>query len=259
MIAARLGAQLQRPLASAELVRVFARRTDLKLVLDTAQLSALVLAGVRNGIWEYQDPVRGDAGWATQASPTTAVRIAEDTFIHPVGSRPATSEEDIEDLPPPPPPVPAGGFEQTGKTDVALTAARQAAADTGRTTVTAVAFRIDETGSGTAVELAKLLTVAPAGTPGAKISYDITVRADLGQPGDLAAVEFRGPAENYNHLKSAVDQVLRAHPAVVHATLTARFEPAIPLSGQEIENLRQRAADTGPARCHITLTTEDSP
>ena len=43
------------PFPTAELVEAFARRTDLKMVLDKAQLNALVAAGVRNGVWEYHD------------------------------------------------------------------------------------------------------------------------------------------------------------------------------------------------------------
>jgi len=258
MIAARLGAQLERPMATAELMRVFARRTDLRLVLDQDQIRALILAGVRNGVWEYQDPERGAAGWATKDDPTVAVRIAEDTFVHPTGSAPAPEPDDIPDLAPPPPSAAAGGgFVGSGKADVALSAARQKAADARTDMIREVRVGIDEVGAGTAVELAKLLSVVPAATPGATVGYEIDAQVDLGAPGQLLKVSFAGPAAAYSPLKSALDQVLRSHDAVVKAALVARFDPPIAVSGQEVEDIRRRAGDTGPAKCMIALTAEE--
>jgi hypothetical protein len=256
MIASRLGEQLKRPMATAELVRTFARRTDLRLVLDHAQIQNLVLAGVRNSVWEYQDPERGDAGWATQPAPIGAVRIAEDTFIHPVGSAPAPEPVVIPDLPPPTVATPSG-FVATGKADVAVVQARSQAADAGKEQVAVVRLSVDETGAGGGVELAKLLSVMPAGIPGCKLRYEIDARIDLGSPGDVATVEFAGDASDYAPLKTAVDQLLRSHQAVLKASLVATFDPPVPASGQEIEDTRRRAADTGPAKCTVTFLTEE--
>lgn len=257
MIAARLGVQLARPLATAELVRVFARRTDLRLVLDQDQIRALILAGVRNGVWEYQDPERGDAGWATSDDPSVAVRVAEDTFIHPVGSAPTPNVDEIPDLAPPAPAPTGGGFVGSGKADVALSAARQKAVDARGETVSVLRVAIDEVGAGTGVELAKLLSVVPAGTPGVTVGYEIDAQVDLGAPGQVLKVSFVGPAAAYGPLRSALDQVLRSHDAVVKAALAATFVPPVAVSGQQVEDIRRRAGDTGPAKCTITLTAEE--
>ena len=89
----KLGALLDTSQPTMELLRAFARRTDLKIVLDRAQIVALVSAGVRNGVWEYQDPERGDDGWGTKARPVAPFRLAEDTFLHPPGSAPPPAEQ----------------------------------------------------------------------------------------------------------------------------------------------------------------------
>jgi hypothetical protein len=40
--------------------------------------------------------------------------------------------------------------------------------------------------------------------------------------------------------------------------LAAAFAPPIDLSGQEVADLQQRATDTGPGKCTVTIVTEDS-
>ena len=258
MVATRIGAQLSGAISTMELVRIFARRTDLRLVLDRQQLAGLVLAGVRNGVWEYQDPERGVTGWATKASPVAAVRLAEDTFIHPVGSAPAPAPEEIIDLEPPKPLPASGAFTAVGKADVAVAQARQEAADAKRDMVLAVRVSVDETGPATGVELAKLLSVVPQGTAGVSVRYQVDARVDLGVPGDTLSVGFAGSAGSYSPLKAAVDQVLRSHEAVLKASLIATFEPPVPLSGEEVEEVRRRAADTGPAKCTVDISTEEN-
>jgi hypothetical protein len=118
---------------------------------------------------------------------------------------------------------------------------------------------VDGTGAGGGVELAKLLSVIPAGISGVRFRYEIDARIDLGSPGDVATVEFTGDASDYAPLKTAVDQLLRSHQAVLKASLIATFDPPVPASGQEIEDVRRRAADTGPAKCTVTFLTEEHP
>jgi len=258
MIAGRLGNQLTRAMATAELVRTFARRTDLRLVLDQAQIQHLVLAGVRNGVWEYQDPERGDAGWATRDAPTGTVRIAEDTFIHPVGSAPLPELEEIPVLLPPVAKA-TGGFSASGKADVAVVQARQKAADAGGDMVATLRVSVEETGTATGVELAKLLSVVPASGPRVTLRLEIDARVDLGSPGDVALIDFKGTGADYAPLRAALDQLLRTHPAVLKASLVAGFHPPVAVSGQEIEEVRRRSSDTGPAKCTITFVSEESP
>lgn len=259
-IKAKLGVQLDSPLTTIELVRAFARRSDMKMVLDRAQLTALVAAGVRNGVWEYHDAERGEQGWATKDRPTSAVRLADDTTIHPLGSAPAVTAPGPTSgtgplLPPPPPKSTGTRFESTGKADVAFQAARQDAVDAGKQTVTTLMLTIDALGSGTGVELAKLLSVVPGSTGGATLAYDIRAAVAFADPTDALRVEFVGPPDEWQPLKSALDHVLRQHEATVKAAVSVTFDPPLALSGQELADLQRRAADTGPSKATIAMTT----
>lgn len=259
-IASKLGAQLSGRLSTIELVRSFARRPDLKLVLDRAQITALISAGVRNGVWEYHDADRGDAGWATKDRPDAGVRIGDDTAICPVGSAPPPAPVGgaAPLLPPPPARSATAGadFVKDGKADVAVVAARQAAADAGRTRVSEVRLSIDELGAGTGTQLAKLLSVLPASTPGATLTYSIQVGVAMPDPAHRLEATFVGPPAEFQPIRSGLDHVLNQHEATVKATVTASFAVPLNLSGQEFEEIRQRAQDTGPAKCRVTITTE---
>jgi hypothetical protein len=269
-IASKLGAQLAGRLPTIELVRAFARRPDLKVVLDRAQITALISAGVRNGVWEYHDPLldgpvleggRAHAGWATKERPGAGVRIGDDTALFPVGSAPPPAP--VGGAAPLLPPVPASrpaigtDFVKEGKADVAVVASRQAAADAGRTRVRGVQLSIDELGPGTSTQLAKLLSVLPASTPDATITYTVQVGVALDDPAHRLEVTFIGPPSEYQPLRPGLDHMLGQHEATVKATVTATFATALELSGQGFEEIRRRAQDTGPARCQVTITTEE--
>jgi hypothetical protein len=256
-IKSKLGAQLDGPLATIELVRAFARRPDLKLVLDRAQIAALVGAGIRNGVWEYHDAERGDKGWATKDDPTAAIRLADDTALYPPGSAPAVDGDGgIIILPPPPMKAVGSQFDSQGKADVAIQVARQKAADAGKTTVRELRLSIDELGKGTAAELAKLLSVVPATTPSATLTFDVRIGATLGDPSHQLQMTFVGPPDEFQPLKSALDHVLRQHEATVKVTLSATFEPELELSGEAFADLQRRAADTGPSKAMISIITD---
>jgi hypothetical protein len=256
-IKSKLGAQLDGPLATIELVRAFARRSDLKLVLDRAQIAALVGAGIRNGVWEYHDAERGDKGWATKDDPTTAIRLADDTTLYPPGSAPAVDGGGgIIILPPPPKTTVGSQFETQGKSDVAIQAARQKAADAGKATVRELHLSIDELGKGTGAELAKLFSVVPTTTSGTTLIYDVRIGATLGDAAHQLQITFVGPPQEFQSLRSALDHVLRQHEATVKVTVAATFEPVIELSGEAFANLQRRAADTGPSKATVSIITE---
>lgn len=259
-IAAKLGAQLGGRLPTIELVRAFARRPDLKLVLDRAQVTALVSAGVRNGVWEYHDAERGDSGWATKDRPGASVRTGDDTALYPVGSAPPPAPVGGAGplLPPVPVPRPAVGaqFANEGKADVAVVAARQAASDAGRTRVRQISLSIDELGVGTGTQLAKLLSVLPPSTPGAVVTYAIQAGVALAAPGHRFEATFVGLPVDYQPLRPGLDHVLGQHEATVKASVTAAFADPLDLGGQELDDIRRRAQDTGPAKCQVTITTE---
>lgn len=257
-IKAKLGAQLDGPLSTIELVRAFARRSDLKMVLDRAQIAALVAAGVRNGVWEYHDAERGDKGWATKVSPSTAVRLADDTRLCPPGSAPGELDPEPGLLLPPLPPKGSGSqFEADGKADVALQAVKQKAVDLAKKEVREMKIAIDEIGKGTGVELAKLLSVIPAGTSGASVVYDLRIGMTMGDPAHQMQLVFVGPPEEFQPFKSALEHVLKQHDASVKAMISAEFEPPIELSGEAFADLQRRGSDTGPSKSTVTIFTEN--
>lgn len=271
----KLGAILESPLPTAELLRAFARRPDLKIVLDRSLIVALVHAGVRSGAWDYQDPERGDDGWATADRPTAvAVRLAEDTFVHPVGSAPQPKEE----LCPfcgtshpgrscPSTTTTSGGigagasakpftFTGTGSAGKAFTDARSAAADAGRSSLHRLTATLDHVGAGAGQELARLHTLVSPSALGAKLRYVLDLTVSLREPTDNLKIQFDGPPTDYAPLRDAVRQLLQTRQAVLKATLTATFEEPLELSGERVQALAQAASDTGPSRCTISFTTE---
>ncbi|KWW98639.1 hypothetical protein LI90_266 [Carbonactinospora thermoautotrophica] len=278
-VKAKLGALLTTSQPTMELVRAFARRTDLKMVFDRAQLVALVAAGVRNGAWEYQDPERGDEGWATKDRPTTAVRLAENTYLHPVGSAPAPKEQlcpfcgtshpgvgcpDTVDTP--------GGsgssggdvaalvptrFTGAGAAGKAFVDARTAAAEAGRAVLRELVVEIDHVGEGAGTELARLHTIVPTGSLGVRLVYDVEASVSLSSdPSETALVRYHGSPTDYAPLREALKQLLAPRQATLRARIHAVFENPLQLSGEEVNQLAQRASDTGPTKCTITFVTE---
>lgn len=278
-VKAKLGAMLDASQPTAELVRVFARRADLKLVLDRAQLVALVAAGVRNGVWEYQDPERGDEGWGTKDRPSVAVRLAEDTFIQPIGSAPAPADV----------PCPfcgkihpgttcdggggAGGggggtgtaprvggtttvFTGSGAAGKAFTDARAAAVEAGRTTLRQLKVSLEHIGPNAGTELARLFTVVSPSTLGASLLYDVDVTVALSDPTQSATVKYHGTPTDYAPLREALKQLLAPRQATLRAAMQASFEPPLELSGDALNVFAQAAGDTGPTKCQVTFTTE---
>lgn len=268
-IKTKLGALLASAQPTMELVRAFARRTDLKMVLDRAQIVSLIGAGARNAVWEYQDPERGADGWATKESPFGAVRLAEDTFIHPVGSAPALQEavcpfcgnshpgaacpgsgDDDEQV--------GSTFGATGAAGKALTDARAAAAEAGRVHVRGLEIAIDHLGANAGVELARLHTIVNASSLGMALTYDVDVTIALNDadPSQTATVRFHGRPADYAPLRDALKQLLAPRQATLKARLSATFDQPTPLSGDEFGKYVKAASDTGPTKCTVTITTE---
>lgn len=259
-IRSKLGTQMDTAYPTRELQRAFARRADLKLVLDTGRLVELVGDGIRNGVWDYHDETRGtDDGWATRDRPAVGgIRVAEDTVLHPPGTAPAPAAVKPILAPLLPKPGPAGStFTTDGKADVALEAARQKAADAKRTLVSQLRLAIEELGPGTKTELARLLSVVPATEPGATLAYAITVNVGLGAEARLD-VSFAGPPPEWQPLRTGVEAVLDRHEAVVKASVMASFDPPIERDGPAFAAVLQRAHDTGPAKCTVMIVCDDA-
>jgi hypothetical protein len=274
LVRSRLGAQLDQPMPTADLARAFARRGDMKLVLDRAQLVTLVRNGVTNRVWEYQDTTLGAQGWATADRPPGAVRIGEETLLHPVGSAPSPApvtcplcgtvhtgacpnDASAEGGTTGGALAPTAPFEGSGAAPAAVTTAAQAAVEAGASRLTRVEVSISEVGTGLHQQLARLHSLVPAGQPGATVVHDIEVRAALDQPGHGVHISYRGPAEGFAALKSACDHVLRSGDATLTARVDATFDPPMDLDGDAWSSFTQRASDTGPARCDIRLHPAD--
>jgi hypothetical protein len=274
-VKSKLGNQLETAFPTAHLVLAFARRTDMKMVLDKAQLIALVAAGVRNGVWEYHDATRGEEGWATKDRADAAFRLGEDSFLYPVGTAPAPTPKPCPFCGQihPPGPCPGGGtgtggggagtktaadmtFVATGSAGVAIAEARGKALDVGRTSLVELRIQVEEFGAGGPIQLAKLHSVVPATQAGSALRYDIDLTATLGAPEDSLVVKFEGPPAKYQPLREALRQAVGSHESSLRTTLTAVFEPALQLAGQEMSDLHQRASDTGPDKCTVTIVTE---
>ncbi|REE63396.1 uncharacterized protein DUF499 [Streptomyces sp. 3212.3] len=275
----KLGDLMSRPQPTEELVKAFARRSDLKMVFDTAQLHSLISAGVRNGVWEYQDPERGDDGWATRDRPGFSPRLSADVLLHPPGSAPAPVEQVCplcETLHPGRgcPDDSFGGaqgdgdqlrfpqsksvvFTGTGAAGSAFTQARSAAAEVQRERLHELKIEINHTGTGGGPELLRLHSIVPATTLGTDLTYKIEAVVALGSdPMHTAKIDYFGTPRDYAPLREALKQLLGPRESVIKASVTAIFEDSLPLSGDAVERFGQAARDTGPTKCTISMRTE---
>jgi hypothetical protein len=270
-VASQLGAQLAGPLSTVELVRAFARQPGMRIVVDLGRVRELIIDGVRNGIWEYQDPELPRGQWATQQSvaesPAFPVHIDADTFLCPLGTAPVPQPDpdpvviDNGGRPLPPTPPSPIEFVCRGAAAVAIHDALLQAADRHADSITSIRISIDEPGDNPRGALARLLSVVPPSTSRAELRYQVDLDADLGQPGtDRLTVRFIGPARAYEPVKAGLDEVLRTQQAVVRASVTARFEPPISLASQQIQSITQAATDSGPADCTVNIVpTQEQP
>lgn len=270
LVKSRLGALLDQPLPTADLARAFARRGDMKLVLDKAQLLTVVRTGITNGVWEYHDTETDT--WATTDRPAASVRLGEDTLLHPPGSAPAPEPvacpfcDNVHAAgecagagggtnPPggggPTEPRLASVFRGSGSAASAVVVAAQAAADAGVEAVAAVEIAVDEVGAGLNQELARLHSLVPSGQPGAEVKHG--VRAEFGDGSLLGSVDFSGPAAEFAPLKTACDHLLKKGDGTLKATTTASFDPPLRFDDQRWADLVQRATDTGPSRCTVVV------
>ena len=281
-VKAKLGNLLDTAQPSLEFVRAFARRTDLRMVLDRAQVVALVAAGVRNGAWEYQDPERGADGWATKDRPSVAVRLADDTFVHPVGSAPPPADVlcPLCGTSHPGAACPdqkatcahcggahagaacpsrlASTFTGTGAAGKAFTDARASAAEAGRSTVEEVTISIDHVGASAGTELTRLHTIVNVNAIGVTVTYDVDVTVVLNDtdPNQVATIRFHGTPADFSPLRDALKQLLAPRQATLRGSVRADFLHPIALSGEDVNKMAKAATDTGPTKCTVTLTTE---
>lgn len=277
-VRSKLGAQFDTPQPTMEVVRAFARRPDLKLVLDRQQLVNLLGAGVRNGVWEYQAAESGPAGWATKIRPGPTPRLGEDTLLHPPGS---FVEEGPEACPlcgkvHNGPCATGGGFGDAdggsgtggttpidtqfvgnGAAGPALVNARKAASEAGRTHVSGLRFEVSVLGAGAGKELQRLLTLAPGAGPTATTVYNITARVQLDNPEHEVNILFKGTTADYAPLREALRTLLNRQ-ADFKATADLTWPHAVELQGAEVAGVVAAAQSTGPTQCGVRISTENA-
>ncbi|MEU1681021.1 DUF499 domain-containing protein [Micromonospora zamorensis] len=278
-VRSKLGAQFDTPQAANELVRIFARRPELRLVLDRAQLVNLIAAGVRNGVWEYQAPDGGAAGWSTQTRPGPAPRLGEDTLLHPPGS----FKDEGPEACPLCGKVHTGGcgssgggtgtgsgsgsggtvtvtltdFTGSGAAGPAMVGARQSAVDAGRTRAGRLQVSVSHLGVGADKELQRLLTVAQAANIGVSSTYTVSARVQLDDPEHEISVQFSGPAADYAPLREALRAILR-RPADLKAVINVTWSDPAELQGEAFAAVVNAAQTTGPTKCEVRITAEGS-
>lgn len=266
-VRSKLGALAREPMPTAELIRFFARRADLKLVLDHDKLRDLVAHGVQRGVWDYYDPELGDRGWATQERPWVSPRIDEATLIYPPGSAPAPPESTLkDDLVVTPPASPPGDGDTTqeargqdrrfpakGSAPHALATALQQAWEAGWPAVERLTITTELSGEGTKTQLAKLLAMAPRGV-GASAHHELETTVELpGQEANALEINFRGQRDELDVLRYSLDHLLGKHQAWLRATVQLTFDEPVTLDGEVIDQLTQQTRDAGPDRCELEV------
>ncbi|MEV4483632.1 DUF499 domain-containing protein [Micromonospora coxensis] len=267
-VRSKLGAQFDVAQPTMELARAFARRPDLKLVLDRQQLVNLLVAGVRNGVWEYQAPDGGPAAWSTKTRPGPTPRLGEDALMHPPGSAPEIETE----------PCPLCGkvhegacddgggggggeetkareFAATGSAGPALVNARQAAVEAGRKTAMRLHVSVSTVSDDAGKELQRLLTVPAGAGPKSKTVYRVDARVQLDNPSHVVHVDFTGTPGDYSVLREPL-RVLLSRQASVTASVDITWTEPVELQGSEVAAVVAAGQSTGPTKCDIRLTTE---
>ncbi|SCG15501.1 Predicted ATPase, AAA+ superfamily [Micromonospora echinofusca] len=265
-VGTKLGAQFNTAQPTMELARAFARRPDLKLVLDREKLVNLLVAGVRNGVWEYQAPDGGPAGWSTKTRPGPTPRLGEDALMHPPGSAPEIGTE----------PCPLCGkvhegvcaeglggggetkareFAANGSAGPAMVNARQAAVEAGRNTATRLRVSVSTVGDDAGKELQRLLTVPAGAGPKARTIYRVDARVQLDDPSHVVHVDFTGTPGDYGVLREPL-RALLGRQASVTASVDITWTEPVELQGPELAAVVTASQSTGPTKCDIRLTTE---
>jgi hypothetical protein len=273
MIRSRLGAMFDEPVPTPQLSRVFAQRSDMRMVLDQGQFEKLVRAGVRNGVWELHDIAAGPDGWVTRDRPGP-LSIRDDTVLHPIGSAPPVEVAEcpfcgqVHDPGPCPGAGGAGGSGSGGGagTTVSVVEVRGSATSALAETLDQVRDRgapikrlvvsIDEAGPSLQQELARLQSVVPDKLDGADVIWSVDIAATFDDPAHTVRLTFSGYPGDYGALKGTVEHVLRTRTATVRATCAATFdEPASP-DADVVAALQGRAAKTGPSKCVVAIEAD---
>lgn len=253
-----------REMPVAEVVRAFAIRRGLRMLLDTKPLREGILQGVRRGLWVYFDPAERRGYGA--GSPVPLVRLDGDAvLLEPELARergiPIAGAEPREERCPvcgepasrcrcqaPPPPPPEEALEASGTAEQALQGILDRMHDRNVAALAVLQLAVDGDGPDGVRELRSLGLAVPQLGPG---QFRLEVSATGEFEGGSMRLEFRGSWERYKDLKDAVVSVLeRASGAHVRARLDWRARD--PLTPEGINQVRDVLAHLIPGRVRIT-------
>jgi len=231
-----------REVSVADVVRAFAMRRGLRMLLDVRPLREGIVQGVRRGLWVYFDPGEGK-GYGAE-SPPPLVRLdgdavllepdlAEERGIAIVGARPLEERCPVCGQPAaqcrcqvPEFRLPEGGLEGAGTVDQALQGILDHMHDRGLSSLEVLRLEVEGAGREGVRELRSLGLAVPQLGPG-RFRLDLSVAAEFEEGGRMK-LEFRGPWERWRELKDAFVSTLdRASRADVRAGLECRGREAL--------------------------------
>jgi hypothetical protein len=229
-----------------DVVRAFAMRRGLRMLLDTRPLREGILQGVRRGLWVYFDPAEGK-GYGTQ-SPSPLVDLEGDAvLLEPdlarergiaiVGAEPPEERCPVCREPAarcrchvPELGLSDAGLEASGTVDQALQGILDEMHDRGLSSLAVLRLQAEGSGPEGVRELRSLGLAVPQLGPG-EFRLDLVVTAEFEEGGGMK-LEFKGRWERYRELKDAlVSSLQRATRADVRATLDCRGREALTAGG----------------------------
>lgn len=279
MLKQKLGAFFESPQSTADLLTKFATKTDLKIVLDADPILETIRFGISSGDWDYHDTVTDT--WATQVKPTGAnIRIDSMTYLEPAGSAPAPSVAPCPFcnavhapgqvscgpivspfVPPLQPASPSDRvLSSSGAPAETLTKLLAQATENGQQ-IRELRMALEEHDkTQVARQLGQLATLAPSGTKGLSIRYQVAVDIALAGSADNFHATYAGSdGEFAQWVKSAFTTAFNRpnnRDAVLKATLIVVFDAHQTTASSEIMAIIKRARDTGPSHVTITLSSE---
>lgn len=252
-----------REMPVTELVRVFAMRRGLRMLIDPKPLREGIVQGVRRGLWVYFDPAEGRGYGAT--SPVPLVRLDGDAvLLEPELARergiPIAGEKPPEERCPicgelasrcrcqaPPPPPPEEHLEASGTASQALQRILDLMHDRNVSGLAVLRFEVEGDGPDSVRGLRGLGLTIPQLGPG---QFRLEVSATGEFEGGSVRLEFRGPSERYRDLKDAVVAVLERSTAV-HVRAGLEWRPRDVLTAEGMSRVRDVVAGLIPGRIHI--------
>jgi len=259
-----------REVMVSDVVRAFAMRRGLRMLLDHRPLREGLIQGVKRGLWIYYDPAEGK-GYGKD-SPPPLVRIngeavlldpelAQERGIAIVGSAPEVERCPVCGEPAdrcrcqvPPPPLPSGILEASGTIEQALQNIVDQMSDRGTWTVSVLRIALEGDDVEGVRELRGLGLGVPQLGPGQHRMH-VTATGEFAND-DFVKLEFKGPWERYRELKDVLISMLeRAGRCHVRAELECRHPDG--LSAEALAQIRDIFRHLELGRVRVTAEPKE--